>query len=826
MIASPAAAQNLAERSPLDSGWETACAPDVRTPDRLGDLPFSAARVPGTVPGAADAQEHWFRCRFESQPASPGEQVILNIGGIATLSEVWLNGRSILRSDSMFASHAVDVSSLLRERGNELLIACRSLSAALRAKRGRQPHARWRTRIVSEQQLRWFRTSILGRAPGFAPGPPPVGPWRPIELERRRHIAAGAWSRRVELDGPAGMVQIEFHTRELRDGARPVSGWLRSDQYAAKLEWEGSRARALLRIPHVRRWWPHTHGEPALYPLRAELRLEDRGEVCFDDLPAGFRSLECGTDFGLKINGVPIFCRGVVWTPSDDRNAADRLRLLRGGGFNLIRVPGTGAYESETFHALCDQLGLLVWQDMMFANMDYPFEDAEFLSTVRGEAAIELAHAGRHPSTAVICGNSEMEQQVGMLGLDPALGRVPFFREELPRMAAQFCPGVPYVPSAPCGGDQPFRARSGVANYFGVGAYLRPLEDVRRAEVRFASECLAMANVPEPELIEKMTLDVPGGISPTHPAWKRGVPRDAGAGWDFEDVRDHYLKLLYPVDPASLRYADARRYLEMSRMVSGEIMAEVFGEWRRPASPCAGGIILWGADLEPGAGWGILDSTGWPKAPYWFLKRLLAPHAVWTTDEGLNGVDVHVANDRPSPLEAWLRVALYAHGEQKTAEAERLILMSPHQSETFGLEEILGRFVDASYAYRFGPPCHTVIAVSLHASRGEAPFAQAFRFPVGRGADREPISGLGITAVGRLRSDGTAEVLVSSRRLAWGVRVAAAGALADDCYFGIEPGGSRRIRLSAVRPGAALSSLTVTAVNADGRIPVEMEALA
>ena len=90
-------------------------------------------------------------------------------------------------------------------------------------------------------------------------------------------------------------------------------------------------------------------------------------------------------------------------------------------------------------------------------------------------------------------------------------------------------------------------------------------------------------------------------------------------------------------------------------MVSGEVMAEVFGEWRRPGSPCGGGIILWSADLEPGAGWGILDSQGCPKAAYWFLKRSLAPCTVWTTDEGLNGVDVHVANDGSAPLDVWLR---------------------------------------------------------------------------------------------------------------------------------------------------------------------------
>src|SRR5262249_44933840 len=149
------------------------------------------------------------------------------------------------------------------------------------------------------------------------------------------------------------------------------------------------------------------------------------------------------------------------------------------------------------------------------------------------------------------------------------------------------------------------------------------------------------------EMLDEMALLAGDQMSPKHPAWKRGVQRDQGADWDFEDVRDHYLKLLYSEDPIALQSADPSRYLELSRMVSGEVMAEVFGEWRRAASPCRGGIILWSSDLQPGAGWGILDSHGRPKAAYWFLKRALAACTVWTTDEGLNGIDVHVSNDGP-----------------------------------------------------------------------------------------------------------------------------------------------------------------------------------
>ena len=412
-----------------------------------------------------------------------------------------------------------------------------------------------------------------------------------------------------------------------------------------------------------------------------------------------------------------------------------------------------------------------------------------------------------------------------MLGMDASLGRGQFFGEELRDIAAEHCSGVPYLPSAPCGGDQPFRSNSGVANYFGVGAYLRPLEDVRRAEVRFASECLAFANVPEPEMLEEMACDTSEGISPAHPAWKRGVQRDSGADWDFEDVRDHYLKLLYSVDPAELRSTDLDRYWELSRMVSGEVMAEVFGEWRRPASPCGGGIILWGADLQPGAGWGILDSRGKPKAAYWFLKRGLAPCTVWTTNEGLNGIDIHVSNDGPEPIDVRLRVALYQSGKRRIAESCTAAAIGSHKTQTYHLEQILGRFIDASYAYRFGPSGHDLVAVSLYNSHTDIPFAQSFRFPVDRTTQRTPISELGLTGETQVLADGSIELLLSACRFAWGVRVAAPGFLPDDAYFGIEPGCQRRVVLNSLRSGHAPERTVVTAINAEGYVQIPVARL-
>jgi beta-mannosidase len=846
----------------LADGWElAACPPDSHPgPSDLEQLHWLPARVPGTVAGALreagrwqpgdgrdlDAEDWWFRTRFRSSPASAGEEVSLALDGLATVCEVFLNGVEVLASQSMFAAHEVDVGGALREE-NELAIRCRALAPLLAVRR--KPRARWRTKLV-DGNLRFFRTMLLGRAPGFAEEPAAVGPWRPVRLVRRRALAVRELQLRARLDGERadadGLLNVSallqpldgrvLQTVEVElDGP---SGTVRAS--LALSEEDGLvRAAGTARVPTVERWWPHTHGEPTLYGLTLRIGTSE-GELLAGAGRTGFRTITAGAAAGhdaevdgldLHVNGVRVFARGAVWTPPDIVSLAGEearlraaLELARDAGMNMLRIPGTAAYEAAPFHDLCDELGLLIWQDFMFANLDYPIADADFRATVEQEAGAVLAELGGRPSLAVLCGNSEIEQQVAMLGLDPALGRGELFGELLPGLVKRDAPDAVYLPSAPCGGTLPFRPGRGVANYYGVGGYRRPLTDVRRAEVRFASECLAFSNVPDEAGVEAVLPAAAGDVVVHHPAWKAGVPRDVGTGWDFEDVRDHYLQSLFGVEPAELRRIDHERYLELSRAVTGEAMAEVFGEWRRSASPCGGGLVLWLADLAPGAGWGVLDASGRPKPAYHHLRRALAPVSVWMTDEGLGGIRVHVANDGAAALVARLRVTLYRDGQMRVADAYEDMHVAAHGTEDRDVEAILGHFVDAAWAYRFGPPAHDAVVASLEPQADDAePLAQAFRFPAGRPLRQQPAEELGLSGALRRLDDGALKLELRSARLAYGVRIHVPGFAGSDDALTLEPGVTRTLALEPSSPspaGESEASGTLTALNLRGRVRV------
>jgi beta-mannosidase len=795
--------------------------------------PFVAATAPCTAASALraagafdlersatrrfDGEDWWFSTSFTSPEIEAGDERVLVFDGLATLADVWIDGEHALSSDDMFLAHEV---ALPRAGEHELVLRCRSLDAALAI---RKPSPRWRAPMVENQKLRFFRTTLLGRTPGWSPPVPPVGPFRAVFVEHRSAVDVGDVRIAPKLDEDGdGLLGISCRVRGLGRAVRAVAIELArggATFRAALAPSTGERFAGHLQVPRVDRWWPHTHGEPALYAARL-LVAHDGGETEVDLGPVGFRALSIATErdsFRVLLDELPVFCRGAVWTPLDpvsfnasDEALAAAFDQVTGAGMNMLRVSGAIGYESDAFLDLCDARGVLLWQDFAFANLDYPDEDPAFVALVEAEARQELLRLSGRPSLAVLCGASESEQQAAMWGAPRERWAPRLTHEILPRLARELAPDVTYWPSSAHGGAFPHQASAGTTSYYGVGAYLRPLEDARRAEVRFASECLAFANVPS-------SAGLPGGASTRahHPAWKARSPRDLGAGWDFDDVRDHYLARLFGVDPLALRYADHERYLALSRATSGEVMAAVFAEWRRARSPTGGGLVWFWRDLWAGAGWGVLEANGAPKAAYHYLRRALQPTAIAITDEGVNGLALHLVHEGPAALDGEVRLALYRGGETAVGDASLAVHLAPRGVREIAAVSLLDGFVDLSYAYRFGPPTADLVVASLVVDTFEV--AQAFHLPLGLGLARE--RDLGLTAQARRLDDGSYELTVATRRFAQSIAIEARGYEGDDDWFHLAPGASRTTRLRAL-PAAGPLRGVIQALNAESSTPI------
>ncbi|MCC2612699.1 glycoside hydrolase family 2 protein [Neorhizobium petrolearium] len=792
-----------AETSLLDEGWSLVVTePGAHT--LPGELPFMFDDIPAIVPGTAAAaleatgrfdrdnpaplfdKDIWYRRSLAGETPGP---VILRFAGLATVAEVFLDDRLILSSQSMFESHDVPAN----------LAGCETLSICFRAlkphleKSG--PRARWRPRLMNNQGLRLIRTTALGFMPGWCPDVQAVGPWRPVSLIRPGRTRISDLGFSAGLRDGEGVLKVSFAYEGLAHNFRLVC-----DGREASFVFAEGKYSAELRLPGIKPWWPHTHGEPNLYDI--VLRID--GER-FPLARTGFRTVsvdrgEDGNDFALIVNGEKIFCRGAVWTSADivklpgDRESYEPwLRLAKDAGMNMIRIPGIATYESPDFFALCDELGLMVWQDFMFANFDYPAADPDFVIHVKKEVEQFLYSTQASPSLAVLCGGSEIYQQGAMLGLPGRIWKGLLCEETLAGLAGKHRPDLPYVANSPSGGALPFFPNAGVAHYYGVGAYKRPLEDARRANVRFAAECLAFSNLSATETLQGS---------------KAGIPRDAGADWDFEDVRDHYLCELYGVDPQKLRCDDFDRYLALSRAVTGEVMEATFAEWRRPGSTCDGALIFTFQDVMRGPGWGVVGADGKPKPAWHALKRAFRPVQIMFTDEGTSGLDLHLLNETAYTLPVVLEVTCLRDGKMPVVSGRRELTLPARGSESLACVDLFGAFSDANYAYRFGPPSHDVTVARLkHAETSEL-IAEAFHFPLGR-ANALHDAGISVSLE---EDDGAFWLQLSTDCFAQSVSIDALGCRPGDNWFHLAPNAPKRVQLEALpgatgRPGGTVRSL-------------------
>ena len=597
--------------------------------------------------------------------------------GLDTYAEVLVNGASVLSADNMFRQWRVSVKSHLHRGENTLLIRFRSPITHVKAAYDRLGY----TLPAANDQATPMVSMFTRKAPyhyGWDWGPRFVtsGIWRPVRLE----VWDGARIEDVQViqtaltDARATLhvktTVIATHAGRARV-ALELTGGAPLGAVDATLKPGPNLLQADVAIDRPERWWPNGLGKQHLYTVEASLAVDGVPRDA-RAVRIGLRTLEVihrndpdGKSFTISVNGAPVFMKGANYIPSDSfltRVTPDRYRWLvqsaADANMNMLRVWGGGIYEDDRFYQLCDELGVLVWQDFMFACSMYP-GDAPFIENVRQEAIENVRRLRNHPSLALWAGNNEIEAAWAGWGwqdkfhLDKAAQdkiwhaykRV--FHELLPKVVAENDPGRFYTRSSPSANDDKVPANQlgfGDMHYWGVWHAEAPYADYVPNTSRFMSE-YGFQSFPELATVARYAIspadhDIDSPVMLSHQRHPRG--NQLVRTYMDRDFRK-------PKDFASFLY------------VSQVLQATVIGyaaEAHRRKMPYNAGSLYWQLDdCWPVASWAGMDYFGRWKALHYAARRFFAPLLLSTVEE-MGDVRVYGISDLRVETPARLAVRL------------------------------------------------------------------------------------------------------------------------------------------------------------------------
>ena len=621
--------------------------------------------------------------------------------GLDTYASVSLNGTDVLEADNMFREWRVDVKSLIRQGENTIVVRLRSPTTEGKAAYDRLGHAL----PASNDQGNPMVSMFTRKAPyqyGWDWGPRFVtsGIWRPVLLE--------AWD--DAMIGDLHVVQEELSDQRARLAVKATVVAAHPGQAVVALTVDGgaplAQARAALAtgsnlleahvvIDHPERWWPNGLGKPRLYEIRASLSV-DGARRDARAVRVGLRTLEVvhkddkdGKSFIIHVNGAPVFMKGANYIPQDSfpsRVSSEKYRwLLQSAAdahMNMLRVWGGGIYEDDRFYDLCDELGILVWQDFMFACSMYP-GDERFVESVRREAIDNVTRLRNHPSLALWAGNNEVEgawkkwgwqqkfqlSETAQADIWNAYERI--FHQALPKVVAEYDPGRFYTRSSPSANDehiQPDTIGYGDMHYWGVWHAEKPYSMYADNISRFMSEYGFQSF---PDLATVARYAGPGDRkieSPVMLAHQRH-PRGNQLIRTYMD-RDFRA----PKDFASFLY--------VSQVLQATVI-QFAAEAHRRRWPYNAGSLYWQLDdCWPVTSWSSIDYFGRWKALHYVARRFFAPVLVSTVGErGIIGV--WVTSDRRVPTQLRLRLRLIDLGGPVLWEKTSDILVEGNTSKGY-----------------------------------------------------------------------------------------------------------------------------------------------
>ncbi len=580
-----------------------------------------------------------YTLRFPAPAAD--DRVDLVFDGLDTVATIALNGHELGRTANMHRGHRFDVRDHLRDGVNELVVDLRSaLDHAEEAEK-----ALGRRERAYGHPFNMVRKMACSFGWDWGPDLQTAGIWRPVRLERW-HDARFASVRPLVTVDEDGTGRVAVHAEVERASEAPlelrvtVAGRVERVVIAPG----ATEAVVVVTVPGAWLWWPTGHGDQVRYPLTAELRsgadVLDSYErrIGFRTITVDTRPDEIGTPFTFVVNGKPIFAKGANWIPDDHfLTRITRQRLLRritqavDANLNLLRVWGGGIYETEDFYDVCDELGVLVWQDFPFACAAYP-EEEPLWSEVEAEARENVTRLTPHPSLALWNGNNENLWGHADWGWPERMGDrtwgLKYYTELLPSIVAELDPTRHYAPGSPYspGEVHPNDADHGTRHEWEVWNRL-DYRHYRDHVPRFCSE-FGFQGPPTWSTLTRWIHDEP--LTATSPGFLLHQKAEDGNGKLDRGLAPH---LPVPADFAGWHWA---AQLNQARAVAFGI--EHFRSWW----PRTAGAIVWQLnDCWPVTSWAAIDSDERPKPLWYALKHAFAPRLF--TVQPRDGVDVVLA---------------------------------------------------------------------------------------------------------------------------------------------------------------------------------------
>jgi len=576
------------------------------------------------------------------------ERVELVFAGLDTFAEVFVNGAPVLTANNMFRSWRVDVKAKLKAGDNEIVVRFTSPIAAVKPAYDKLGYKLPAANDQGKEMVSmWARKAPYHYGWDWGPRFVTSGIWRPVALEawdEARLDDVQVFQNKLEA-GKVAEVGIIARVVAARGGqarvtvAQPGGPTLGHADVTLKPGVNDVKLGARIDKPEL--WWPAGLGPQRLYTLETKLATGDGKATDARTTRIGLRSIEVvherdaeGKSFFIKVNGAPVFMKGANWIPADSfvtRVTDERYRFLLqsavDANMNMLRVWGGGIYEDDRFYELADELGLLVWQDFMFACSMYPGDDP-FVENVRHEAIENVRRLRNHPSLALWAGNNENEAawkqwgwQIKFLLNRKAQDRIwadykRVFHEVLPAVVAAEDPGRFYTRSSPSANDDkvpPNKKNWGDMHFWGVWHAENPYEAYGDNISRFMSE-YGFQSFPDLASVKRYTApdgsdwNIESPVMLSHQRHPRGNPL----------IRTY-------MDRDFRKPKDFASFLYVGQVLQG-IVIKYAAEAHRRAMGHNWGSLYWQLDdCWPVASWSSIDYYGHWKAEQYFARKFYAP---------------------------------------------------------------------------------------------------------------------------------------------------------------------------------------------------------